>query len=635
METTERAEGEKDGRLSLADAARLIGHVTPRYRVVRALGRGAYGQVFLAEDDLKQVAVKILPLALRVRGAQGVTIDDREESTRDWIQLRTAWERLHHAALVRVHDYFQVHEDNPDALVAVHGLIVMDYWPLSLRECVRRLRKEQADTPARKRALLVNLAETLSRLRHDTGLLVTDLKPDNIVLRDHRRGPLTLALIDIGSLVHAGATDISRVDRADGYLAPELADKKSTLIDEAALIYSFGLIGYLILEGEHPFAEEQLPTPYAHALRQRGGFGWSHTTRQNLPGCVAILERCLREEPRARFPSFAALARALRRERAAAARRQRAAHLSLITATLPTDVDSPAPGSIWHEPVAGVEFVWIPPGDGLIGQSDAERAELLAMFGTERYRDWFASEQPRHRVVLDGFWLGRVPITRGQWERFVEESLYLTDAEKSGFATGMGRKGWGRQAGVDWRQPGFAQDPTHPVVCISWYDALAFAAWLGQGSHVTYTLPTEAQWEYACRAGSDTPFHFGPTLDASLCNYDGGGVYAGSKKGENRRATTAAGQFPANAFGLHDMHGNVWEWCADCHDSTMYDQPAASTKNPQCRERTPYRVRRGGAWSFEPVFLRSAYRGRGYPEQASTDGGLRLVATFVHGGHSR
>ena len=140
-----------------------------------------------------------------------------------------------------------------------------------------------------------------------------------------------------------------------------------------------------------------------------------------------------------------------------------------------------------------------------------------------------------------------------------------------------------------------------------------------------YRLPSEAEWEYACRAGTTTPFSFGETISTAQANYDGNYTYASGKKGEYRKQTTPVGSFPANAFGLHDMHGNVWEWCADpWHDSHDGAPTNGSTWEGGDASR---RVYRGGSWFSLPRNLRSACRYWSYPSSRTDDIGFRLART--------
>jgi len=146
-----------------------------------------------------------------------------------------------------------------------------------------------------------------------------------------------------------------------------------------------------------------------------------------------------------------------------------------------------------------------------------------------------------------------------------------------------------------------------PVEQVNWYDAVEFCARLSKLTGREYRLPSEAEWEYACRAGTTTPFYFGETITGELANYNASKTYAGEAKGEYRGETTPVGQFPPNAFGLYDMHGNVWEWCADTwHDN--YDgaprDGSAWLENGN-DNRSPLR---GGSWSYIPDVCRSAFR---------------------------
>jgi formylglycine-generating enzyme required for sulfatase activity len=145
---------------------------------------------------------------------------------------------------------------------------------------------------------------------------------------------------------------------------------------------------------------------------------------------------------------------------------------------------------------------------------------------------------------------------------------------------------------------------------VSWYDAIEFCARLSKLSKLTgreYRLPSEAEWEYACRAGTTTPFYFGETITGELANYDVSNIYADEPKGKYRKETTPVGQFPSNAFGLYDMHGNVWEWCADDWHDNYEGAPrdgSAWTKNGNDN----YSPLRGGSWCNYPDICRSAYR---------------------------
>jgi formylglycine-generating enzyme required for sulfatase activity len=154
---------------------------------------------------------------------------------------------------------------------------------------------------------------------------------------------------------------------------------------------------------------------------------------------------------------------------------------------------------------------------------------------------------------------------------------------------------------------------------VSWLEAMEFCSRLSQRTGRSYTLPSEAQWEYACRAGTETQFHFGDTISSDLANYNGKYAYADGPKGFYREQTTPVGMFPANAWGLQDMHGNIWEWCLDeSHgnyngaptDGSAWVDFAEGEKN---KESDKIRLLRGGSWLGHPALCRSAFRNYGHP----------------------
>jgi uncharacterized protein (TIGR02996 family) len=248
----------------------------------------------------------------------------------------------------------------------------------------------------------------------------------------------------------------------------------------------------------------------------------------------------------------------------------------------------PAPPRLWNS--LGMEFVRIPAGTFLMGSPTAEIG---------RYED----EGPRHEVTLtQPFYLGVYPVTQAQYA--------VAGANPSHF---------------DRRNRG---GPHHPVETVSWFDAAAFCRLLGElpgelkrGN--TYRLPTEAEWEHACRAGSTTAFWCGAGLSSHQANFDGNHPYGGAEQGPYPARTSPVGSYPANAFGLYDMHGNVWEWCQDWYEEFHY--PESSRADPSGPQSSDRRVLRGGSWFNNAGSCRSAYRYRDVPSGRSSHVGFRVV----------
>jgi formylglycine-generating enzyme required for sulfatase activity len=226
----------------------------------------------------------------------------------------------------------------------------------------------------------------------------------------------------------------------------------------------------------------------------------------------------------------------------------------------------------------------------------------------------FEDEGPQHRVRLPGFLMAQMPITQAQWRQVA--SWQERKPERWGRQLNPNPSRFSKQADSDQR----------PVEQVSWLDAMEFCHRLSQRTGRHYTLPSEAQWEYACRAGTTTAFAFGATLSAELANYDATTTYGDGPKGEYREQTTPVGMFAANAWGLHDMHGNVWEWCLDhWHDSYEGAPSDGSAWLKPSASEEERRLLRGGSWFDSPRYCRSAYRARLRPVLASVYVGFRVV----------
>ena len=225
----------------------------------------------------------------------------------------------------------------------------------------------------------------------------------------------------------------------------------------------------------------------------------------------------------------------------------------------------------------------------------------FTMGAPETELDSSNSERPLHKVTVPTFFMGKHPVTQEQWQAV------------------MGNN------------PSRFKGSKLPVEKVSWNDAKQFCDALSEKTSRKYRLPSEAEWEYACRAGTTTPFHFGETISTDLANYRGtdnekydwSGSYGKGELGIYREKTTEVGSFPPNYFGLGDMHGNVWEWCEDTWNDNYEGAP--SDGSAWIKGESDYKVLRGGAWNNIPYYCRSASRDNDYPEYDFSNIGFRVV----------
>jgi formylglycine-generating enzyme required for sulfatase activity len=222
-------------------------------------------------------------------------------------------------------------------------------------------------------------------------------------------------------------------------------------------------------------------------------------------------------------------------------------------------------------------------------------------------------ERPVHEVILDAFAIGRNPVTVGEFRRFVEATGYQTEAEQQDGTSVYDGKEWGQKSDANWRNPYMSQDEDHPVVCISWNDAAAYCEWLCEQTGEQYSLPTEAEWEYACRAGSDTAYCFGDD-EKQLSSY---AWYSKNAEGK----THPVGEKRPNDWHLYDIHGHVWEWVQDWFG----DYSKEPQHNPSGPETGSSRVIHGGSWGRDAGYCRSAFRDLVGPGRRCGPLGFRLA----------
>jgi formylglycine-generating enzyme required for sulfatase activity len=298
------------------------------------------------------------------------------------------------------------------------------------------------------------------------------------------------------------------------------------------------------------------------------------------------------------------------------------------------NADYQPPATAAAKPTADlIPMAFIPGGSFLMGSPEHEP-------------DGSKTEGPQHEVTLAAFWMAKTPITQAQWREVAS---------------------WPRVQRALVSDPSRFKGGNRPVEQVSWLDAMEFCYRLSQRTGKKYTLPSEAQWEYACRAGSTTPFHFGATISTKVANYNGNYTYGQSSRGLYRGETTDVASFPANAWGLYDMHGNVWEWCLDKWRASYAEGPidgsawmegdslgeslarcaagrgsttpgtaarlAASTPTRTSASASSvsasvasdaYRSLRGGSWFNDPRYCRSACRLNNHPDFRNDNVGFRV-----------
>jgi len=277
------------------------------------------------------------------------------------------------------------------------------------------------------------------------------------------------------------------------------------------------------------------------------------------------------------------------------------------------------PGELLAPSSLGMKFAYIPTGQFMMGSPASE----------EGHDDG----ELQHRVrISKPFGMGIHQVTRGQFAAFASAAGYQTEAEKEGWSYAWKGKEWAKVNGVCWRKPGFDQDDNHPVVCVSWNDAQEFMQWLSQQDDRLYHLPTEAQWEYACRAGTQTTYPWGDSPDAAKGWANCADITAKAKFpnwttfnwADGFVYTSPVGSFRSSTWGLYDMIGNVLEWCEDRYG----EYPKTEVTDPAGPADGLSRVLRGGSWRGGPLGCRAACRSRSAPDYRCRYIGFRLALDF-------
>lgn len=419
------------------------------------------------------------------------------------------------------------------------------------------------------------------------GVQHRDVKPQNIMLVGGGIRVADFGLARVLEGTHGGHSGGMTVE----YAAPEFFRSQTS---EHSDQYSLAVTYFELCTGRLPYEGSSAFSIMQQHLHAAPDLSW--LSAEERP----IVAKALAKEPTERWPSCRAFVEALHANQRLAARPALAQTLQIS-------------GYDWQytSPSMGTQFVLIQPGSFLRGSRDSDR-------------EADADERPQRAIQMTRpFYLGKYEVTRGQFRRFVEETGYRTDAEEDGKGSCMfdaETGGFERNPKYNWRNVGFEQTDEHPVVNVTWDDALRFCQWLANKDGRPYTLPTEAQWEFACRAGTKTRYCSGdnPQSLAMVGNIADGTAkkkfpnWSWAIKAEDGYVFTApVGQFDPNSWGLYDMHGNVWEWCLDAYEKDFYKTSSDKDPhnvNPLILQSNTKRVLRGGSWLNFAGSCRSAKR---------------------------
>jgi formylglycine-generating enzyme required for sulfatase activity len=474
--------------------------------------------------------------------------------------------KMTHPNVIRVNDAGEA--------AGTHFLVMEYIEGLDLERLVRlsgRLPPQQAVEYVRQAAL--GLAEI-----HKAGLVHRDVKPGNLMLASDgvvKVLDLGIARQDYNDPALATCTVLTGMEVVMGtpdYMAPEQTLDARAVTAQSDL-YSLGCTLYHLLTGDVPFPGGGRGDK-ARKQREEEPPALTERRPEATAPLAAVVHKLMAKQPEQRFQTAEEVARIL----------ERFALPRPAFPLLPPLINS-----------AGMSLVFIPPGKFLMGSPESEA-------GRDDHEG-----PPREVEITQGFYMGACPVTQEQYERVMRTT-------PSRFASR------GRGAGMDAGR--------FPVESVSWEDARAFCTALSEmpeekRQNRKYRLPTEAEWEYACRAGSSTAFPFGPNLSSSQANFDGEEPYGDASKGPCLGRPSPVAAYDPNGFGLYDTCGNVCEWCADWYASGYYR--VGPREDPHGPEGGAARVLRGGSFLFPGRFCRSAFRGKLAPAFRSDDTGFRVA----------
>ncbi|MDB9467506.1 bifunctional serine/threonine-protein kinase/formylglycine-generating enzyme family protein [Dolichospermum circinale] len=533
-----------------------------RYRSVRVIGEGGFGRTFLAVDKQRLDTPCVIKQFLPQQSGSAALEKATELFKQEAFRLRDLGKHSHIPDLL--------------AFFPQEGRLYLIQEFIEGKNLLDELQQKGKFSESEVKQILVELLPILQFV-HDNKVIHRDIKPENII-RSSQNG--ALFLIDFGVSKEVGGSVLTRVGTitgTPGYAPPE---QLRGMVFPNSDLYSLAVTCIRLLTGH--FQKDDGDDLLFDSMRMQWIWKQYVSVSQDLE---IVLDKMLQDLPINRFQSAYEVLSSLEKQIVSTSAQIQNSSISL-QGFIPNTISSrfnPAISSTQNENLGkGVvlEMVAIPGGKFLMGSPEGQGDD---------------SEKPQHQVTVPPFFMGKYPVTQSQWERVADLPKVRIDLRS---------------------KPSHFQGANLPVENVSWHDAQEFCARLSKATGKLYRLPSEAEWEYACRANTTTPYYFGDTITTDLVNHR-------NKYGQ----TTEVGKFPPNAFGLYDMHGNVWEWCEDGWHENYINAPIWPNSSIAWMSNNNNRVLRGGQWYLNPSYCRSASRSYNSGDRRNKDNGFRLVVS--------
>ncbi|MBO1049058.1 MAG: SUMF1/EgtB/PvdO family nonheme iron enzyme [Dolichospermum sp. DEX182a] len=551
-----------------------------RYRVQCQLGRGGFGVTYEI-NEVRTNQAKVLK----------VLINNDPKAVELFKQEADVLSQLHHSGIPNVEldayfEYYSYNSQNPIHCLVMEKVVGEDLEKYMQKRGLRPINQTTAIE------WLKDLIIILEQV-HNKNFFHRDIKPPNIMLRSESA---ELVLIDFGTVRKVTSTVFKQQGGVTGIISAGYTPSEQ--INNNAVpqsdFFALGRTFVYLLTGKEPL-DPIMYDSYNETLNWRNHAPQISSMLADL--LDDMMQRLYKDRPQNTqviLQRIAAIEKVLQSPKSQPPKPQPPIPSNNLKTFSFEVVTTDARGNITNRRKESAKYFTEDLGNGVTLEMVEIPGGTFIMGSPESEAKRLSNEGPQHQVTVPSFYMGKYELTQVQYQAIIGTN------------------------------PSNFKGDNRPVEGVSWNNAVEFCKKLSQKTGKNYRLPSEAEWEYACRAGTTTPFYFGESITPDLVNYNGNYTYASAPKGKYRQQTTDVGTFPPNSFGLYDMHGNVWEWCQDDYKNDYINAP---TDGSALTSSSGYKMLRGGSWDYNPEDCRSACRHYASLDDHDDTVGFRVVCS--------